>query len=914
MVGHRAWAEEFLLKFASRGARVQGLEPSAKVGQETYLAPMSRAALCAWRVPRMCSGRPLDLLPMFLRSSACRALAVLALAACSSPEPLPPDAGVPLALAQQRAAVLSDLHYDARFDLPAERDAAVTGEVEVRFTLRDARDPLVLDFRAPADHVLGVLLDGDSVAYSVPPDHIVIPARALSVGAHTVHVRFRSTDAALNRQDAFLYALFVPDRASTALPVFEQPDLKATFAVTLTVPSHWTALANGALVSRDSADAARHVLRFAPSEPISTYLFAFAAGELRTESAQRGGRTFTMYHRETDGDKVARNREAIFDLHATALDWLEEYTAIAYPFGKFEFLAVPAFQFGGMEHPGAIWYRAESLFLDATASRAQELGRASLIAHETAHMWFGDLVTMRWFNDVWMKEVFANFMAAKIAGPAFPDLNLSLRFFQAHHPTAYGVDRTAGANPIRQPLENLREAGSLYGAIIYQKAPVVMQQLEQLIGETALRDGLRRYLDRYRFGNATWPDLIAILDEATPDDLVTWSRVWVEEPGRPRIRAQWADSGVSIAQDDPWPSRGLAWNQPIVVALGFGDTVHVERVILRGADAFVPVASAAPDFVLAGADGVGYGRFVLDSVSRVALRTQVHQLADPVHRAVAWQTLYEEVLDDSLDAPLFLDAAIDAIDRERDELLAQQVMGLARTVYWRFLDDEARRARAPQLEAALWRALDAAATPGRKGAYFSALTGVTLTPEGTARLERIWRRTETPRGLPLAEQQYIALAEALAIRGVPNAEAILDEQATRITNPDRIARFRFMRAALSARPATRDSLFRSFTAVENRRRESWVLDAMGAMHHPLRAEAALPNVRAALDLVPEIQRTGDIFFPLRWLNVTLDGHRSPEAAAAVRAFLDESPELSPRLRGKVLQAADDLFRVADRER
>ncbi len=839
-------------------------------------------------------------------------LCVVAFSACSVPEPEPPEAGVPLALAEQRAAVISDVHYDARFDLTADRTQPILGEVEVRFTLRETRSPLVLDFRAPADHVLGVLLDGDSVAFTVPPDHIVIPARALSAGEHTVRVRFRSTDAALNRQDEFLYALFVPDRASTAFPVFEQPDLKASFAVTLTMPASWKALANGALVSRDSSDAARHVVRFAPSAPISTYLFAFAAGKLQSETAQRGGRTFTMYHRETDAEKVARNREAIFDLHATALDWLEDYTAIDYPFGKFDFFAVPAFQFGGMEHPGAIWYRAESLFLDATASRAQELGRASLIAHETAHMWFGDLVTMRWFNDVWMKEVFANFMAAKIAGPAFPDLNLALRFYQAHHPTAYGVDRTAGANPVRQPLENLREAGSLYGAIIYQKAPVVMRQLEELIGETALRDGLRTYLDRHRFGNATWPDLIAILDDATPDDLATWSRVWVEEPGRPRVQAQWADSGVRITQDDPWPSRDLLWSQPIVVALGFGDTVHVERVILRGAEAFVPVASAPPDFVLAGADGIGYGRFMLDSMSREALRTQVQQLDDPVHRAVAWQSLYEEVLDDSLDADAFLDAAISAITQERDELLAQQVLGLARTVYWRFLADSSRTARAPQLEAALWRALDAAPTPGRKGAYFSTLTGVTLTPEGTARLERIWRRTETPRGLPLAEQQYIALAEALAIRGVPAAEAILTEQESRITNPDRLARFRFMRAALSADVAIRDSLFRTFADVENRRRESWVLDAMGAMHHPLRAEAALPNVRAALDLVPAIQQTGDIFFPLRWLNTTLDGHRSVEAAAAVRAFLDETPDLSPRLRGKVLQAADDLFRAADR--
>jgi aminopeptidase N len=849
-----------------------------------------------------------------MRPLTLSALLALTLTACSEREPEAPGAGVPLALAESRAATIRDLRYEARFDLPAERTEPVTGEVSVHFTRDASAEPLVLDFRAPADHVLGVLLDGDSVAYTVPEDHIVLPARALDAGEHVVTVRFRSTDAALNRQDGFLYALFVPDRASTAMPVFEQPDLKARVSLTLSVPAHWTALANGTLVERDSSDRARHVVRFAETQPISTYLLSFAAGELQVETAQRGGRSFTMYHRETDAAKVARNRDAIFDLHATALDWLEDYTAIEYPFGQFAFFAVPAFQFGGMEHPGAIWYRAESLFLDASASRAQELGRASLIAHETAHMWFGDLVTMRWFNDVWMKEVFANFMAAKIAGPAFPDLNLPLRFFQAHHPTAYGVDRTAGANPIRQPLENLRDAGSLYGAIIYQKAPVVMQQLEQLIGETALRDGLRTYLDRFRFGNATWPDLIAILDDATPDDLAAWSRVWVEEPGRPRIAARWADSGVVITQEDERGGRDLRWSQPVTLALGFGDTVHVERVTLRDREAFVPVASAAPDFVLAGADGVGYARFVLDAISRDALRRGVHALDDPVHRAVAWQALYEEVLDDSLEARAFLDAAIEGIGRERDELVAQQLLGLTRGVYWRFVSDSVRRAAAPAFEATLWRALDEAPTPGRKGAYFGAITGVTLSPEGTARLERIWRRTETPRGLPLAEQQYVSLAEALALRGVPNADAILTEQESRITNPDRLARFRFVRPAFGTDTAARAALFRSFADVESRRRESWVLDAMGAMHHPLRAAESLVMVRPALDLVEEIQRTGDIFFPLRWLNATLDGHASPEAADTVRAFLEANPNMPQRLRGKVLQAADDLFRAADMPR
>ena len=163
-----------------------------------------------------------------------------------------------------------------------------------------------------------------------------------------------------------------------------------------------------------------------------------------------------MFHRETDAAKVARNRDAIFDLHARALAWLEDYTSIPYPWGKFDFVLIPSFQFGGMEHAGAILYNASGLMLDESATQNQLLERASVIAHETAHMWFGDLVTMRWFNDVWMKEVFANFMAAKIVNPSFPEVNHELRFLLAHHPAAYQVDRTPGPIPIRQPLANLR--------------------------------------------------------------------------------------------------------------------------------------------------------------------------------------------------------------------------------------------------------------------------------------------------------------------------------------------------------------------------------------------------------------------------------------------------------------------------
>ncbi|MBT8146569.1 MAG: hypothetical protein KJN90_06910, partial [Gammaproteobacteria bacterium] len=213
---------------------------------------------------------------------------------------LPPEPGVSRALAEQRTATLSDVRYALDLHIPEDRQQAVTGSVTMRFQRTAQGEPLVLDFRAPADHVRRVLIDGEPVAHSLPTDHIVIPDDALKTGEQSVTVEFRSTDDALNRRDGFLYALFVPDRASTSFPLFEQPDLKARYSLQLTIPAHWQALSNGELLTRatDAEDSAMDELIFAETLPISSYLFAFAAGEFSVESAERDGRTFRLFHRE----------------------------------------------------------------------------------------------------------------------------------------------------------------------------------------------------------------------------------------------------------------------------------------------------------------------------------------------------------------------------------------------------------------------------------------------------------------------------------------------------------------------------------------------------------------------------------------------------------------------------------------
>jgi aminopeptidase N len=745
--------------------------------------------------------------------------------------------------------------------------------------------------------------------------HVIVPAAALSTGENSLALDFNAGDASLNRSDDFLYTIFVPARAHLAFPCFDQPDLKARWSLALDVPDGWQVLGNGAELDRGSAEGRTRV-RFAATQPISTYLFAFAAGKFSVEQAERDGRTFRMFHRETDAAKVARNREAIFDLHAAALAWLEQYTAIPYPFGKFDFLLVPAFQFGGMEHPGAIFYNANGLLLDESATQDQMLGRASVIAHETAHMWFGDLVTMQWFSDVWMKEVFANHMAAKIVNPAFPALNHELRYLVDYYPSAYGVDRTAGTNEIRQPLANLNEAGTLYGAIIYQKAPIVMRQLETLVGADGFRDGLQEYLKTHAFGNATWPDLIALLDRRTPEDLAAWSRAWVEERGRPSIRTELSLSNgkvrkLAFTQRDPYPKRGLLWNQRITVAIG-GSEVKLVPVQLNAARVEVPAARGLPaQFVLTNGGGIAYGEIHLDAASLAWLTANLPSIGDELTRGSAWVTLYDAMLNAEVTPDAFLSLALRALPLETNELNVSRILSYVREAYWRYSPPATRARLAPQLEPVLRAGLDAAAAASLKSTWFSALRDIAQTPATIDFLTRVWSEEEKIPGLTLSETDFIRLAEDLAVRGVSGASGILDRQYERTKNPDRKAQFAFVRPALSADPREREAWFTALTDVANRRHEPWVLEGLRYLHHPLRADASQKYIEPSLLLLREIQRTGDIFFPKRWMDATLGGHQSAAAAATVRAFLEHVPPDYPeRLRRVILSSADDLFRAS----
>ncbi|HRW28291.1 MAG TPA: M1 family aminopeptidase [Bacteroidales bacterium] len=831
--------------------------------------------------------------------------------------------GVSKLLATYRYETLGDVRYGLTFRIDTGKNTPVEGIAVIEFLRTAGREPLVLDFKVPGDYLKTVAVNGKPTEAGLVNGHIVIDRELLSRRYNRIEVSFRAGDLSLNRNGEYLYTLFVPDRASTAFPCFDQPDIKGRFTLTLDIPSSYRAMSNNPVVSADTTEG-RVTLRFSETKPISTYLFAFAAGKFELVEKEIDGVKMEMLHRETRPDYVENNAEEIFRLHCSALKWLEDYTQIPYPFDKFGFVLLPPFQYSGMEHPGSIFYRASSLMLEASPTLNEQLSRASLIAHETSHIWFGDLVTMKWFDDVWLKEVFAGYMSDKIAGPDFPDINHDLRFLLTRYPDAYEVDRTRGTNPIIQELGNMKDAGSLYGGIIYNKAPIVMRQLEQLAGEENLKRGLQVYLNKYTWGNARWDDLVAILEETSQKPLGEWSRMWVREAGMPIIKPVIAeDDGyrISLSEDDP---AGILrhWPQTLkTMVITATDTVTAELAPAER-DSYITTADK-PLCVIPDISGRAYGTFLFDSISAAYLVNNLPTFEEPLLKGILWINMYENVISKTVSPADFCETAMRDLQVITDLQLRNYLAERFTSVWWNHMTAGERSARAAEAEAMLKGRMLSAETLSEKRSWFGTLGNVTVSRRGMDYLAALWKRGELPgaalRGtvqpggrlsgpVRLSEDELCTLALTLALKGLPGAQGIIAEQRERIAGKERLERFDFVIPAVSADATVRDTFFENLSDPANREREPWVLEALEYLHHPSVAERSEKYILPSLEMLEEIKATGDIFFPGSWISTTLEGHRTPEARETVEKFLDEHPDYPADLRLKILQAADHLFR------
>ena len=498
-------------------------------------------------------------------------------------------------------------------------------------------------------------------------------------------------------------------------------------------------------------------------------------------------------------------------------------------------------------------------------------------------------------------------MAAKIVHPSFPEINHDLRFLMAHYPSAYAVDRTAGTNPILQQLDNLKNAGTMYGSIIYQKAPVVMRQLELKIGEKLMQESLQEYLHRFSFGNATWDDLVSIIDSKSILNITEWSNIWVKTSGMPVYEQVNASSGIMLKQVVDSVSNRV-WQQPLEYSVYNGKSFSVSQSNIENLQA-IKLTSDTSAIVFPNSNGVGYGYFKLNLASYQYFISHYETFSDPVFRGSMLVNVWENFLNgEGPSSEKFLMDLLSLLQKEENPILIDKILGSFKTIWWKFLPGDQRATTQLQAETELWTLLAKTEDKGLKSTYFNAYKDICLSPNALKNLKEVWRGTLKVPGLALSENDKISIVCELAVKDAEDSELMLHQQIDSIQNPDRRAKMIFVLPSLSNKGYTRDKFFESLKNPEYREKEAWVLEALLYLHHPLRQQSAEKYLLPSMDMLQEIQLTGDIFFPTRWMDNTFAGHSSKEALKVAREFLYNNPEYPVFLRNKILQSIDLLER------
>ncbi|WP_334057003.1 M1 family metallopeptidase [Polaribacter sp. P097] len=840
-------------------------------------------------------------------------LAFTIITSCTSPsKKLELEKGISYDLAVYRKKQISDIVYNIHIKIPAEKTQSIASKLTVNFNVNDLEYNVYLDFNEATSKLKSVKINNENVAINHQKEHLILDKTKLVIGANQVEILFDAGEKSLNRNNDFLYTLLVPDRASTLFPVFDQPDLKAKYNLRITAPKDWKVLAGGYEESAIEVDGfIEHTFR--TTDLMSSYLFSFVAGKFSEVTQNPGAFDMRFLYRENNQEKITESVSDIFNIHQNSIDFLEDYTSVKFPFQKMDFATIPPFQYGGMEHVGAIQYRESSLFLDKNATQSRKLRRAKLIAHETSHMWFGDLVTMKWFNDVWMKEVFANFMADKIVNPVYPKVNHTLSFMMSHYPSAYSEDRTKGTNPIRQKLDNLKNAGSLYGRIIYNKAPIMMRQLEYLLGENQFREGVQEYIKTYSNSNADWLELVDVLDKKSSGNIKNWSNVWVNSSGRPIISEEIETNEKGnvtkfIVHQKAEDGSDKIWTQSFKIQL-IDARGYVKNINIKNMGASFDITEAVKGFkpgqVLYNINGFGYGVFPIykDKIDSYKL------ISDEVSRGYQFINLYENMLLGTVSPKDTFHVFLDAIKTEKNELIVNYLSGRIQNIHWTFLTKKQRDEIQISTEENVMLLLQKDLPKNIKKTLFNLYQSIAISESGRENLYKIWKGEIKINQLFLNENNLTSLAFQLAVLQHPETEEILATQETKISNPDQLERFQWLLPAVSNNVNVRNDFMTALFDKKNREKESWVQSGLGYIHHPLRQNQSVKFLPEILNKLEEVQLTGDIFFPKGWLASSIGQYSSQKAYDILTNFVNENPDYNPILLKKLYQTTDDLTRA-----
>ena len=826
--------------------------------------------------------------------------------------------------AEARAARVYDVRYDLTLSLQRESDD-YAGEITIRFRHRAPLEGTFVDFtgqriesltvngrrldeadwRSHRLHLDGALLNDDNILRI----HYVNRYDRTGAGFH------RFTDPEDN--EAYVYSNFEPYEAHRLFPCFDQPDIKGRYRLDVTAPEDWAVIANGPEVVSEAEADGRRRRAFAETPPISSYLFAVVAGPYTSVQDAHEGIPLRLYCRRSLGKFL--DPDELFTVTKQGLRFYQEFFDYPYPFAKYDQIFVPEFNAGAMENAGAITFSERMIYRDPPTDQ-QRLSRAEVVLHEMAHMWFGDLVTMRWWNDLWLNESFASYMSYLALTEATRFTSAWQSFNARMKGWAYHEDQRITTHPIAAEAPDTDATFLNFDGITYGKGASVLKQLVAVIGIDAFRAGMRRYFRAYEWRNATLQDFLGALEHGAGRALGEWSRLWLETAGLNTLTPVWETSGdritsFAIEQQAPDTHRTLRPHRLDLALIDAGEggapvvraTVPVEVAGPRTTVAAL-VGAAAPACVFPNHGDHAYAKLALDPPSLAFVRARLERFEDPLLRQLLWRTLWDMVRDQQWKSPAYLALVREKLPFERALDLVETVLGNAAAAVAVFVPEERRMAEAEALFELAWERLYAATESDARIVWARAAIGAAQQPATLERMLALVDKGTGIEGFALDQEMRWALAQKQFAFAIPGAAERLRAEEERDPSD------RGRRAAASARSAPPDAATKArawerFTADRDSSLHM-IRAAMGGFNWAHQRDLLAPYVERFFDQVRDVFRSRDKDFAQGYFGALYPSYRpDDDVIGRTEALLASLPEAESVLRRTMLEVLDDMRRA-----
>ena len=829
--------------------------------------------------------------------------------------------------ARARAELLHVTSYDVELDLtdglgqPGER--TFRSRTLVRFDCLRPGAQTFIDVIADRFHQ--VRLNGAAVDVSEYTTRAGITLTGLAEHNELVvdaDLLYTNTGEGLHRfidpvdKAVYLYSQFETADAKRMYACFDQPDLKAEFTLTVTAPEDWEVVSNARVTGTEPAPDGGKVVRFATTRRLSPYVTALVAGPYHKATDTHDGIDLGVYCRRSLGEHL--DAAHIFEVTRQGFDWYHENFDYRYPFGKYDQLFVPEFNAGAMENAGCVTITEEYVFRSKTTDYAYER-RAETLLHEMAHMWFGDLVTMRWWDDLWLNESFATFISVLCQTRATRWTHAFTTFANVEKTWAYRQDQLPSTHPIACDIPDMQAVEVNFDGITYAKGAAVLKQLAAYVGTPAFLAALRTYFRRHEYGNTTLADLLRALEETSGRDLSDWSAQWLETAGINAVKPEYTVDAegrfTSFAVLQSAPTEVSADNvlrsHRLAVGLYAGTPlrrVHRVELDLTGERTEVPalVGLPRPDLVLVNDDDLTYCKIRLDERSLAAVRDRIGELAESLPRALCWTAAWDMTRDGEMPARDYLRLVLSGIDRETDIGVVQSLHNHARAALawyadpawaptgWRILAD---------------RALSAlrAATRGsdHQLAWARVFAHAARDPEHLAVLAGLLDGSRTVEGLTVDTDLRWLLLHGLVANGAAGPEEITAELVRDHTATGQ----QHAATARALQPSTQAKAEAWREATENDMLPNSINEAViRGFAHPAQTELLRPYVELYFEMVGDVWKRRTSESAQRVVVGLYPALVEPSVVEATDAYLAEH-DVPPPLRRLMLEGRADVVRA-----